>query len=169
MKNYRPAFLLALAVIVVLLGAVAGLWWYSRAAMSALKTESQAAGASMAASASGPPSATPEQAETPLVPMQISAQRLQSIGVKTGEVQRKFVHDEILTTGNVAVDETRLAYVQVRFSGYIQRYSRMTHTSTSARVSLCSRFTVPTSWPRNASTWWQSRVSSRWRKARFRA
>ncbi|MGH9771844.1 MAG: efflux RND transporter periplasmic adaptor subunit [Candidatus Acidiferrales bacterium] len=53
--------------------------------------------------------------------MQISAQRLQSIGVKTGEVQRKFVQDEILTTGNVAVDETRLAYVQVRFSGYIEK------------------------------------------------
>ena len=53
--------------------------------------------------------------------MQISAQRLQSIGVKTGEVQRKLVQDEILTTGNVAVDETRLAYVQVRFSGYIQK------------------------------------------------
>ncbi len=121
MKNYRAAFLVALAVIVVLLGAVAGLWWHSRAAMSAQKTESQAGGASMPASASGSPSATPEQAETPLAPMQISAQRLQSIGVKTGEVQRKFVQDEIPTTGNVAVDETRLAYVQVRFSGYIQK------------------------------------------------
>jgi len=59
--------------------------------------------------------------EAALVPVQISPQRLQSIGVKTGEVERKFVEDEILTTGNVAVDETRLAYVQVRFSGYIQK------------------------------------------------
>ncbi|MGH9709069.1 MAG: efflux RND transporter periplasmic adaptor subunit, partial [Candidatus Acidiferrales bacterium] len=50
-----------------------------------------------------------------------SAQRLQSIGVKTGEVQRKPVADEIHTTGNVAVDETKLAYVQVRFSGYIDK------------------------------------------------
>jgi Cu(I)/Ag(I) efflux system membrane fusion protein/cobalt-zinc-cadmium efflux system membrane fusion protein len=46
---------------------------------------------------------------------------LQSIGVKTGEVERKVVEDEIRVTGNVAVDETRLAYVQVRFSGYIQK------------------------------------------------
>lgn len=121
MKNYRAAFLVALAVIVVLLGAVAGLWWHSRTAMPASKPEPQAGGASMPASASGSPSAAPEQAETPLAPMQISAQRLQSIGVKTGEVQRKLVQDEILTTGNVAVDETRLAYVQVRFSGYIQK------------------------------------------------
>src|SRR5207244_6096611 len=59
--------------------------------------------------------------EAPLVPMQISPQRLQSIGVKTGKVERKLVADEIRTTGSVAVDEQRLAYVQVRFSGYIQK------------------------------------------------
>jgi len=46
---------------------------------------------------------------------------MQSIGVRTGVVERKSVEDEIRTTGNVAVDETRLAYVQVRFSGYIQK------------------------------------------------
>ena len=53
--------------------------------------------------------------------MQISAQRLQSIGVKIGEVREKNIEDEIRTTGNVAVDETGLAYVQMRFSGYIQK------------------------------------------------
>jgi len=53
--------------------------------------------------------------------VQISPQRLQSIGVKTGKVERKSVADEIRTTGSVAVDERRLAYVQVRFSGYIQK------------------------------------------------
>ena len=55
------------------------------------------------------------------VPIQISPQRLQSIGVKIGTVERKPVEDEIRATGNVAVDETRLAYVQVRFSGYVQK------------------------------------------------
>ena len=63
----------------------------------------------------------PVSTEVPLVPVQISPQRLQSIGVKTGEVERKLVADEIRTTGSVAVDERRLAYVQVRFSGYIQK------------------------------------------------
>jgi len=53
--------------------------------------------------------------------MQISPQRLQSIGVKTGIVQRKPVEDEIRATGNVAVDETRMSYVQVRFPGYIEK------------------------------------------------
>jgi len=75
----------------------------------------------MAASTPNSPSTTPESTATPLVPMQISPQRLQSIGVETGEVQRKFVADEIRTTGNVAVDETKIAYVQVRFSGYVQK------------------------------------------------
>ena len=55
------------------------------------------------------------------MPVQISAQRLQSIGVKTGEVERKLVEDEIHTTGNVAMDETKLAYIQVRFSGFIEK------------------------------------------------
>jgi Cu(I)/Ag(I) efflux system membrane fusion protein/cobalt-zinc-cadmium efflux system membrane fusion protein len=79
---------------------------------------------SMARSPAGPatvPAASPMPAEPPLVSVQISPQRLQSIGVETAEVQRKFVDDEIRTTGNVTEDETRLAYVQTRFSGYIDK------------------------------------------------
>jgi Cu(I)/Ag(I) efflux system membrane fusion protein/cobalt-zinc-cadmium efflux system membrane fusion protein len=53
--------------------------------------------------------------------VQLSPEKLQSIGVKTGEVGHKIVADEIRATGNVALDETRLAYVQTRFSGYIQK------------------------------------------------
>src|SRR6202047_2948102 len=64
---------------------------------------------------------SPASTEASLVPVQISSQRLQSIGVKTGKVERKSVADQIRTTGSVAVDERRLAYVQVRFSGYIQK------------------------------------------------
>src|SRR5438477_9850406 len=46
---------------------------------------------------------------------------MQSIGVRMGRVKRKAVNDELRVTGNVAVDETRLAYVQVRYSGYVQK------------------------------------------------
>jgi len=53
--------------------------------------------------------------------LQLTPQRLQSIGVRFGQVQRRSVEDQLRTTGNVAVDETRIAYVQLRFSGYIQR------------------------------------------------
>ena len=46
---------------------------------------------------------------------------MQSIGVKTGVVERRKVQDEIRTVGNVEADETRLADVQVRFSGWVQK------------------------------------------------
>jgi hypothetical protein len=41
--------------------------------------------------------------------------------VKTGIVERRQVQDEIRTVGNVEADETRLAVVQVRFSGWVQK------------------------------------------------
>ena len=62
-----------------------------------------------------------EHTETPLAPVQLSAERLQSIGVQFGVVARKPVRDEIRTTGTVALDETRLSYVQTRISGHIER------------------------------------------------
>jgi membrane fusion protein, copper/silver efflux system len=51
----------------------------------------------------------------------LTPERRQSIGVKTGTVEYRQVHDEIRTTGNVEVDETRLADVQVRFAGWVQK------------------------------------------------
>jgi RND family efflux transporter MFP subunit len=121
MKTYRTGFLLALIGNIVLALVLVGLWLRYRAATpmadAQTKQVNSSAQDSMAVSMATPPPST----EAPLVPVQISSQRLQSIGVKTGEVERKLVADEIRTTGNVAVDERRMAYVQVRFSGYIQK------------------------------------------------
>lgn len=119
MKSYRPAFLAALALNGILLAVVAGWWWSSRTTMATATPRS--GGAVESSSGSMSSASPPEQAEPALAPLQISPQRLQSIGVKIAEVQRKSVSDRIPTTGNVAVDETRLAYVQVRFSGYVQK------------------------------------------------
>ena len=117
--TYRAGFLVTLAGNFILIGIVAAVWWHFHAVTPASGTESHMGSAPMAAATPGPASA--DQTEAPRAPVQLSPQRLQSIGVKTGEVQRKSVHDEIRTTGNVVVDETRLAYVQARFSGYIQK------------------------------------------------
>src|SRR5229473_2609888 len=121
MKTYRIGFLLALIGNLVLAVVLVGLWLHYRAvkpmADMETKTSNSTAQDSMANSMTTPAAST----EAPLVPVQISPQRLQSIGVKTGAVERKSVADEIRTTGSVAVDERRLAYVQVRFSGYIQK------------------------------------------------
>src|SRR5712672_2262940 len=121
MKTYRIGFLAALIGNVVLGVVLVGLWLHYRAVKPMADSETKMANStakdSMASSMATPP-ASPE---APVVPVQISPQRLQSIGVKTGKVERKSVADEIRTTGSVAVDERRLAYVQVRFSGYIQK------------------------------------------------
>ncbi len=121
MKNFRTWFLLALIGNILLAVVLVGLWLHYRAAKpmagGETKTVKLSAPESPASSMAGASVAT----EAPLVPVQISPQRLQSIGVKTGKVESKLVDDEIRTTGNVAMDERRLAYVQVRFSGYIQK------------------------------------------------
>ena len=115
MKNYRGPFVAALVINLILLAVLGGTWWRSRGVMYGTGAKSQPI------EAPGSARAAAEEAEPPLAPLQISAQRLQSIGVQTGEVQRRLVNDRILTVGNVAVDETRLAYVQLRFSGYLQK------------------------------------------------
>ena len=119
MRNYQRVFILALVGNIVLIGSLAVLWWHYRTPRAATNEPSMLANA-VGASAN-PPEAASTSTQIPLAPVQLSPQKLQSIGVKIGEVQRKVVTDEIRATGNVAVDETRLAYVQTRFSGYIQK------------------------------------------------
>ena len=117
--NYRMAFFVALAINLLLLGAAGALWSSAhRAAVSKVAAGVAAAPAFRASAGTG--SGGPSQ-ESSLAPVQISDQQLQRIGVKIGEVRRKAVSDVIRTTGSVAIDERGLAYVQVRFSGYMQK------------------------------------------------
>src|SRR6266404_5462363 len=121
MRNYRNAFVFAVVGNIALVGILGGLWWRST---QHKKTEAAMPSASNETAQnvpSGPESASMAPHEASLVPVQLSPERMQSIGVRTGRVERKMVGDEIRATGNVAVDETKLAYVQVRYSGYIQK------------------------------------------------
>lgn len=118
MKNYRPAFLIALAINIALAAGLAAVGWrwhhLAGQAPKVVMIELEASGA--------PAQATPATAaEAPLAPVQLTPERMQSIGVKTGAVAMKSVRDEIRVTGDVEQDETRLAYVQVRFPGWIQK------------------------------------------------
>lgn len=63
----------------------------------------------------------PESQDAALVPVQLSPERMQSIGVKTGTVEYKPLSDDIHATGTVDIDERLLSYVQVRFPGYIRK------------------------------------------------
>ena len=122
MKNYRIGFAVTLAINVFLAAALAFLWWRSNAVKTRGETAPQSVSApSSKAGGEEMAPAAPASAESPLAPVQLTPQRLQSIGVKIGLVEVKPVEDEVNTVGDVEVDETRLAYVQVRFAGWIQK------------------------------------------------
>jgi Cu(I)/Ag(I) efflux system membrane fusion protein/cobalt-zinc-cadmium efflux system membrane fusion protein len=121
MKTYRTGFLLALIANIFLAVVLVGLWLHYRAAKPIAHTQTKQANSSAQDSMPSSMATPPVSTEAPLVPVQISPERLQSIGVKTGRVESKVVEDEIRATGNVAVDETRLSTVHVRYSGYIQK------------------------------------------------
>jgi RND family efflux transporter MFP subunit len=78
--------------------------------------------------ASGPMVETTRNASMPatkmealLVPVQLTNEQMNSIGVKSGTVEYKQLNDEIRATGTVDVDERLQSSVQVRFSGYIRK------------------------------------------------
>ena len=55
-----------------------------------------------------------------LAPVELSPERMQSIGVRTGRVEYKTINSEIRTMGTVEVDERRVAYVQTRYPGWVK-------------------------------------------------
>ena len=85
MRNYRNAFLLALVGNLVFIGILATFWWRSM-------HHPQAAEAVQPAVTNSPPGASEPAAMAPheaaLVPVQLSPERLQSIGVRMGRVER---------------------------------------------------------------------------------
>jgi len=86
--NYRKAFFLALIINLVLLGALGLAWWrYHRPPSD--KTEAQPTSAGDVAAE--PNAIAQAQHETQLVPIQLTSQRMQSIGVKFGTVSPELV------------------------------------------------------------------------------
>ena len=121
MKNYKYAFLIALAGNLALIAVVVGLWWRSHRSAPPQQAVVTPASSPATQTTSGTEQLATVQTQIPLVPVQLTTERLQSIGVKFGVVARKTVQDEIRTTGTVAIDETRLSYVQTRISGHIEK------------------------------------------------
>ena len=119
MTNYRRAFFFALVGNIIFIGVLVGVWWTARRPGAKQQAANAASNPAPAVESNSPVSAPPK--ETALVPIQLSIERLQSIGVKFGVVERKIVQDEIRATGTVAIDETRLSYIQTRISGHIEK------------------------------------------------
>jgi RND family efflux transporter MFP subunit len=126
-EKYRRAFLLTLIAFIAVAGVAAWLWWRSpfnpmtRAGQSAATTsaESEASQSATEPTATVTGSTAPPS-DTALAPIQLSSQRMQSIGVKVGTVESKAISDEIRSYGNVQANERRFAYVQTRFAGWIR-------------------------------------------------
>ena len=116
MQRYRIAFFVTLAAAILLAAGVVLLWLDPQVLKARFSSVMSRTSSTSEATRSETPNSEPA-----LVPVSLTPQRMQSIGVKTGSVEYRQVHDEILTTGSVEVDETRLAEVQVRFAGWIQK------------------------------------------------
>ncbi len=130
--RYRRAFWTALTTTLVLAIAASVLWWRlshvgagSQSGPSSAPMQVTAETSSASASNSDPGSAAETQngnmPETPLVPIQLTPQRMQSIGIALGKVESKSVSSELRFYGSVQVDERRQAYVQTRFAGWIRK------------------------------------------------
>jgi Cu(I)/Ag(I) efflux system membrane fusion protein/cobalt-zinc-cadmium efflux system membrane fusion protein len=120
MKNYRTAFIIVVVANLTLAGVLAGFWWRSHHP-AGTKTAATSASNPVLQQETSTSAVPPPSAETPLSPVQLSPERLQSIGVKFGVVERKDVKDTVRTTGTVAIDERRVSYVQTRISGHIEK------------------------------------------------
>jgi membrane fusion protein, copper/silver efflux system len=78
-----------------------------------------------------PPEQASEHVVPGLAPVELSAERVQAIGVRTAPVRKRAISAGLRTVGVVAADETRLARIDVRIAGWIEKL----HVSeTGARV-----------------------------------
>lgn len=112
-RNYKTAFFFALAAIVALATVLVVDWRTHR-------HEKNAATEAPSSATSPAPSPAAMAADIPLTPVQLTQERMQSIGVKLGTAEIHKVSEEIRAAGNVEVDERRVAYVQTRFPGWIR-------------------------------------------------
>ena len=112
--NYRKLFIVA----VVLNGALAlGAYWLWRSSRPAPSATSPTEHPPMEGYTINAP---PEGAAPPLNSVELTPERMQSIGVRTGRIEYKTINFEIRATGTVDVDERRLSYVQTRYPGWVK-------------------------------------------------
>lgn len=110
--NYKIAFFIAIAVIVALSAVL-----FTRTK----KLDVPQAFASVKAAVGAPvETVNRAPAEPALVPVQLTPERMQSIGVKLAKAAYENVTDEIRASGNVEINERQIAYVQTRFPGWIR-------------------------------------------------
>src|SRR5438046_2317454 len=112
--NYRKLFIFAFALNIALAIGAYWIWRSSRPAPASAKAVEH------------PPmegftlNVPPEGAAPSLARIELSPERMQTIGVRTGRVEYRNIDSDIRATGNVDVDERRLAYIQTRYPGWVR-------------------------------------------------
>jgi RND family efflux transporter MFP subunit len=117
--NYRAAFAVTVAISLAL-AVTLGIVW-NRDHRQTIAAPQATPGATAPMAAPQQTQSAPQSVQPNLAAVQLTPERLQSIGVTFATVQRKPVHDEIRNTGSVEINEQRVAYVQTRFPGWIQK------------------------------------------------
>ena len=124
-ENYRRAFWLAVTAVIALAVVSSVLWWRLTHGGVASKSVIHTAQEPQGETTQTPQDTVQNQSaniqESALAPIQLTPQRMQSIGIVLGKVESKPVHSELRFYGNVQVDERRQAYVQTRFAGWIRK------------------------------------------------
>lgn len=121
MMNYRRAFIAVLFVCVALAAAVAALILERPSKISIHPSLEGAARAIDTAPGHDPLIPAPANSPPPLAPLELSPQRSQAIGIRTGVVQYESVENTILASGSVALDERLESSVALRFAGWIDK------------------------------------------------
>jgi len=132
--KYRRAFWIAVSTTLVLAIVASVLWWrLSHAETASQSGTASATGAMEEMGQTASPNSSDSQLgptgemqssnmpEAVLAPIQLTPQRMQSIGIVLGKVESKSVSSDLRFYGNVQVDERRQAYVQTRFAGWIRK------------------------------------------------
>src|SRR6266567_8472152 len=112
--NYRKPFIIAVVLNVAL---ALGAFWIWRSSRPSPTSTNAAEHPPMEGFTINTP---PEGSAPPLTPVELSPERMQSIGVRTGKIGYKTINSDIRATGTVDVDERRVAYVQTRYTGWVK-------------------------------------------------
>jgi len=121
-RSYRGAFGMAVVICIVLAGALGFVLFHDhRTTEAAVEIDPVVAKGPMASEQAPARNASQENSSPALMPVQLSPQRLQAIGVQTATVTLRDINDQLRIPGNVDINEQQVSYVQTRFPGWIQK------------------------------------------------
>jgi len=120
--KYRRAFVLTLVALILVVGGAG--WMWRTSPFNPIHGEQRTVtmtGNDLSQTPAQVAADSAPSSDTPLAPIQLSPQRMQSIGVKIGNVESRTINDEIRSYGIVQPNERHFAYVQTRFAGWIRQ------------------------------------------------